>query len=117
MAKNKNNLATFFLKSLGLKTYRKSQIDLTERLLLAATIPASAYFDQRLSTQEINCLLLAAKGLTIAETAELLNIQKTTVVTHRDNILRKLSCKSIAQAVFEAIRFGYLRYENIRESS
>lgn len=110
-SKNKNNIAFVFLKTLGIKQIQTAQLALTEKLLLTAAVPKKIYFDKPLSTQETNCLLLAAKGLTISETANLLNIKRTTVITHRANILKKLSCSSIAQAVFESIRFGYFKQE------
>lgn len=118
VSKSKDNIATFFLKTLGIKKPHQYQIDLAGRLLFTAVVPHQIFFDRKLSKREIYCLLLAAKGFTISETAGLLKIRKTTVVTHRENIFKKLSCNSIAQAVFEAIRLGYFDgNRDINESS
>lgn len=106
-----SHLAVLFLKALGIKKLQKGQIELVEKLILTAAVPRIIYFKECLSPQEKNCLLLAAKGLTITETAKLLNIKKTSVATHRENILKKLSCRSIAQAIFEAVRLGHFTYE------
>ncbi len=53
-------------------------------------------------------LLLAAKGKTIKESAKLMNVKVSTVNTWRDNILTKLNSRSMAQAIFKGIHYGYL---------
>jgi DNA-binding CsgD family transcriptional regulator len=80
--------------------------DLTRKTVI--DIERKLFFDNQLTQQEINCLLLVAKGKTAKETAKLLNVQVSTVQTHHKSIKHKLSCTTIAQAVFEGIRYGYL---------
>lgn len=47
-------------------------------------------------------------ALTTNETATLLKIKPTTVITFRNNILRKLECKTMPHAVFKGIHYGYI---------
>lgn len=105
----KNELAVKFLKALGKRKPKQKHLELTEKLLFSAVVREQLYFDKQLTKQEANCLLLAAKGLTTNEIAGILEVKKSTVETHRISILRKLSCTTITQAVFEAMRFGYWR--------
>jgi len=63
---------------------------------------------KKLSEMETICLLLAGKGLTSAESAKILGIQSSTVETHRKSIKSKLKSSSMAQAVFDGIKLGYL---------
>lgn len=63
---------------------------------------------KQLTERELSCLFLAAKGLTTNETAELLGIKSSTVETYRRKIKYKLACNTMAQAVFEGIRWGYM---------
>jgi DNA-binding CsgD family transcriptional regulator len=54
------------------------------------------------------CLIYAAKGMTSVETANTLGLKTSTVESHRKEIKRKLSCVTMAQAVYEGIRLGHL---------
>ena len=107
-----NELAVKFLKAVGKRKPNQKHIELTRKLLLTAVVQAHLYFDEKLTEQESNCLLLAAKGLSLDETATVLNITSKTVEMHRRNIMEKLSSSNITQAVFEAIRFGYIQPES-----
>lgn len=59
--------------------------------------------DRKLTKKEFYCLLLAACGMTSLETAEVLEIAKDTVESHRKKFRQKLNCKNTAHAVFQAI--------------
>jgi DNA-binding CsgD family transcriptional regulator len=63
---------------------------------------------QALSEREKSCLLLAANGMTTEQTAELLGIKASTVETHRKGIKKKLASNSMAQAVYQGIKYGYM---------
>jgi DNA-binding NarL/FixJ family response regulator len=96
------------LLSLGSNKPTDTQIKTTERLLLQSSLNHQMYFHQKLTNKEIFCLVLAAKGHTMNETAQVLNVKFTTVQTWYKKIKKKLNCRSMTQAVFEGIRFGYL---------
>lgn len=109
--KGHDDLTVKLLANLGNTKPNQQQIQLAKALLLRASINHELIFHKRLTVRERSCLLLAAKGSTIEETAKLLQVKPSTVKTWRNNINRKLACNSIAHAVFEAIRFGYLQTE------
>lgn len=52
---------------------------------------------------------LLDRGLRLAEVAEELGVERSTVKTHSSAILRKLSARTRAEATFEARRQGLLR--------
>ena len=103
---NRNYLAIEMLELCGNSNPTQRQITVMERLLSTVAMTQHITFDHQLTEQEINCLFLAAKGHSIKETATFLQIQCSTVETHRKQILRKLACTSMTQAVFEGIRYG-----------
>ena len=96
------------LEKLGNKKPTDGQIELATSLLFRSSIDQQLVFDQKLSPREVGCLLLAAKGKTVEESAKLMNVKASTVRTWRNNILAKLSCRSMAQAIFKGIHYGYL---------
>jgi DNA-binding CsgD family transcriptional regulator len=51
---------------------------------------------------------------TSIEIAKTLNIKKTTVKMHTENILTKLQCKSKAAALFEAVKQDLIKLQEIR---
>ncbi|MDY6949061.1 MAG: response regulator transcription factor [Pseudomonadota bacterium] len=75
-----------------------------------------AWFDPRkqaaeetqLTDREKEVLALVAKGMTLDDVADLLNIRRHTVATHIKNIYRKLSISNRAEAVAEASRLGLI---------
>lgn len=102
------HLLTQLLKKLGNDRPNERHIVFISSLLSRTVIEHPLTFTNRLSSREISCLLLAAKGMTSIETADLLGIQSSTVETYRKKIKSKLACNSMAQAVFEGIRIGYV---------
>ena len=60
-----------------------------------------------LSKREKEVAKLLAEGKSSKEIAELLYISKHTVRRHRDNIMRKLALKSLADLVRYALTQGY----------
>lgn len=60
------------------------------------------------SQRERQCLAWAARGKTLAETAVLMGITPRTVEFHLENARRKLGAVTIAHAVAQAVRRGFL---------
>ena len=87
----------------------KHQMTLHEHLLMRVLKKlANKKLNSELTDRETSCLVLAAKGMTSEETANLLGVKSSTVETYRRNIKQKLSCNTLAQAVFEGLRLGYI---------
>jgi DNA-binding NarL/FixJ family response regulator len=63
---------------------------------------------QALSSRETEVLRLVAKGFSLVEVAQLLQVSHTTVRSHAKNIYRKLEVHSRGEAVFEATKMGLL---------
>lgn len=61
-----------------------------------------------LSAREVDVLQVVAKGLSVSETAGVLQLSPMTVATHVKNIYRKLAVNSRTEAVYEAGRLGLL---------
>ena len=60
--------------------------------------------DAPLTLRETQCLAWAARGKTMADTAQILGIAKRTVEFHLDNARAKLDALTVSHAVAEAIR-------------
>ena len=58
-------------------------------------------------------MTLIVKGMINKEIADRLNIGLTTVVTHRKNIMDKLSIKSVSQLTIYAVMHGYVSINDI----
>ena len=61
------------------------------------------------TTREREVLTWAAAGKSAWETSAILCISEATVITHLDNIRRKLNASNTTQAVVTALRFGDLQ--------
>jgi DNA-binding NarL/FixJ family response regulator len=103
-----NKLILQLLEKLGNKNPTEIQIELVASLLLRCTIEQRLFFHHKLSPRESSCLLLAAHGKTVAEIASVTEVKGSTVRTWRNNILSKLCSRSMAQAVYKGIQYGYL---------
>lgn len=101
-------LAGKLLEQITNTKMQRKRIDIIKTLLSTATIKHSLEFDSKLTHQEMVCLFYAAKGKTSSETATLLGIKKSTIESHRKEIKRKLDCQTMAQAVFEGVRYAYI---------
>ena len=74
--------------------------------------PKSSDFIQKLTRREKEILQLIIEELTTEEIADKLFIGKTTVISHRKSLLRKLNAKNTAGLVKAAYEFGLLKEEN-----
>jgi len=63
----------------------------------------------QLSGREAEILTLFAKGLSYRETSELLNISNHTVSAHAKSIYSKLEVNSRNEAIFEALKLGWIK--------
>lgn len=63
---------------------------------------------QRLTPREREVLTWAAAGKSAWETSTILGISEATVITHLENIRRKLNVANPTQAVVAALRSGEL---------
>jgi len=70
---------------------------------------APAPDDPGLSARESETLCLIAKGFSVAEIAEFLQISPHTVTTYVKKIYQKLAVHSRGEAVYEATRIGLVR--------
>lgn len=104
-----NHLTIKLLKKLGNNKPTDEHVLLLSKLITTVSVQQDLSYDHKLTEREISCLYLAAKGLTSCQTAELMGVKTTTVVTHKRNILRKLSCDTFSQAIFEGICFNYIK--------
>ena len=101
------------LDFLGIEQPTKAQYKLIASLLSGSAIKQPVFFPEILSRREINCLHWTARGKTSDEIAQILRIRHTTVASYKREILRKLNCTNMAQAIFQGIRFGYIEpYES-----
>ncbi len=84
------------------------QIAVMESLLSSVTIKQHLLFDRRLAKRERECLRLAAAGHNVVATAEILQLSPKTVEQYRQSLKKKLGCKTLIQAVWCGVKYGYL---------
>lgn len=66
-----------------------------------------------LSGREVEVLTLIVKGNLNKEIAQKLNISLSTVITHRKNIMSKLSIRSVSSLTAYAVTHGYIDINSI----
>ncbi len=103
-----SSLAIDLLKFFENNTPSRKQVELMTSLLSKEILIKNLIFNKKLSKREITCLYLTAKGKNTAETANIMKISTATIKVYRKSIKKKLACKTMAQAVFLGINFGYL---------
>ena len=84
----------------------KNQIDNMKSILFHSWLRRRIILDDRLTNREKICLLFSAQGKTYIEIAKTLGISPETVRSYEKEILRKLFCKSMKQAIAIGIRYG-----------
>lgn len=103
-----DSLTMKLMAFLGNESPSKKQIKVMESILFSTGLKTQLFFNNKLTKREVECLNLAALGYSSTTTAEILKISKKTVEEYRNEIKKKLGCKSIAQAVFQGIKYGYV---------
>ncbi len=101
-------LTVKIIKKLGNNAPKTEQIELLKSLLSITEVTHSLAFNNQLTSSEIACLLLAAKGKTSKATAEIMGVKLTTIETIRRRIINKLNCENLAEAVFKGVQLGCL---------
>ena len=104
-------LAQLSLANRGIKNPNALQLKL-EVLVLTHYQPRPSVFFAGISEQEKNYLFLAACGLEIEETAELLEVHPDSVAKARCRIFQKLHAKNMTHAVVKATQAGLLNFAN-----
>ncbi|WP_218813605.1 helix-turn-helix transcriptional regulator [Rickettsiella endosymbiont of Dermanyssus gallinae] len=84
-----------------------------ETLFQTNKAPRNTTYIVTLSEREISCLLLAAWGVDIKETASLLNVTEDKVNKCRAEIADKFNAKNIYNAIFIAQQAGFLTIDNV----
>jgi len=69
---------------------------------------ADEILENELSSRERDVIAWAARGKTVIETAEILNISEGTVETHMKRAIHKLDCTNKTHAVAKAITLGVI---------
>jgi DNA-binding CsgD family transcriptional regulator len=87
--------------------YNRSII-LNDKFYRKSIIKRSYKAEQQLTKREVECLYWAAHGKSSDETAIILKIKKNTVEDYRKNIKQKLNCSSMAHAIYEGVKRGYI---------
>lgn len=109
-----DSLAINIITFLGNESPSKKQIEVMESILLNAGLKLQLFFNEKLTRREAQCLNLSALGYSSTMTAEILKISKKTVDQYRNDIKEKLGCKSMAQAVFQGVKYGYVKQTELQ---
>ena len=86
---------------------------LLARLLSSPEDDTLVKLDNPLTEREISVLTLAAKGLGNKEIAERMALSIPTVKAHLVNVFNKMGVGSRLEAVLQAVRKGWVRFEGI----
>jgi len=98
------NLTPITGQKKGLKFYISSDDDSNVKLQeLVVKFNELLQSKLMLTSQEKNILLNVKEGKTSVEIADLMNIAKSTVDTHRQNIIKKLKVKNVREAIQKSI--------------
>lgn len=92
---------------------KPTQIHIKEMksILCETEVKRVVTLDKRLTQQEKKCLLLASKGKTIKDTAQILKLGFNTALGYRNSAIKKLKVSNLTAAVTLGIK-----YLNIKEA-
>lgn len=90
----------------GIEAPTHIQIEEMKSILFHTWLRRRINLDERLADREKFCLFLASQGKTYIEIAKTLGISPGTVRNYEKEILRKLACKNMKQAISIGIRYG-----------
>ncbi len=107
-----NSLLEISLINKEIKNPSVLQLQL-ERLFIEHKYPKNSMFLIDFSELELGCLILAAWGYEIGETAEILEIKDDSVNKFRAKIASKFQAKNITHSVSKAYQAGVLNLKNI----
>lgn len=103
-----DSLSLRVLNFLGNAKPSKRQLLFVEDLINTSFCDSTPPAHENLTPREQSCLYLTALGLSTKEIGAILKIKDSTVVTYRKEIIRKLKCKNMVQAVFNGLRIGII---------
>lgn len=103
-----NQLAVKYLRFLNDEKPTQIQIEVMQSILTRTLEKKMVDFSEKLTKREKDCLYLASQGKSSKETAKFLCISSETVRVYRKEIIRKLQCKNMVQAVYKGIKYGDL---------
>ena len=86
----------------------KRSIILNDKIYRKSIIKQTFKLEQQLTDREVECLFWAAQGKSSDDTAIILRIKKSTVECYRKSIKQKLNCTSMAHAIYEGVKRGYI---------
>jgi DNA-binding CsgD family transcriptional regulator len=95
----------------GIAKPSAKQIEEMKSILFNAWLKRKIRLDERLTNREKLCLFLASQGKTYREIAEVLGIRPSTVKGYEKEILRKLNCQNMKQAIGIGIRYGEITHQ------
>ncbi len=99
--------ATDFLTNrFGIAKPSLKQIEEMKSILFNTWMRRRIHLDEQLTNREKLCLFFASQGKTYREIADVLGIRPGTVKCYEKEVLRKLNCKNMKQAISIGIRFG-----------
>lgn len=105
----RESMAIKFLQRLAVINPSAEQIQTMSAILTDMGIVfLKCAFNKKLSEQESACLYWVTRGKSTQEIAELLNVKRVTIRAYYERIKKKLECRTIAQAVFEGMRFNLI---------
>lgn len=93
----------------GERYYSKQVTDILVAGIQDVKKPKSTDFIQKLTRREKEILQLIVDEYTTDEIAAKLFVSPTTVISHRKNLMRKLTVKNVAGLVRKAFEFGLLQ--------
>lgn len=93
----------------GERYYSKQVMDILVADMQQIKQPKLTDFIQKLTRREKEILRLIVDEYTTDEIAAKLFISSTTVISHRKNLMRKLTVKNVAGLVRKAFEFGLLK--------
>lgn len=102
-----NKATTDYLKRrLNIANPTKEQIEEMKSTLFHVWLRKRIIFDKSLTNREKDYLFWASCGKNYLEIAEILGISPETVRNYEKDILEKLKCKNMKQAIAQGIRYG-----------
>ena len=93
----------------GERYYSKQVTDILVAGMQDVKKPKSTDFIQKLTRREKEILQLIVDEYTTDEIAAKLFVSSTTFISHRKNLMRKLTVKNVAGLVRKAFEFGLLK--------
>lgn len=108
-----NYAAITLLEHMGILEPNESQIGSMEEVLSVAGFNANIKINEMLSNKQQDCLYWAAHGYCVKQTAQRMCVAPSTIASHRQAILVKLDCRSIAHAVYKGMHLNYFIPERL----